>query len=385
MSPTPFEKSSFPPDGTVLRSPVRAAEPVLAVGAELKNAPCLLVGDEARLCDDLGPMDDPRTYRRFLSAVDRLYALAEPAVVACDAHPAYAATRHARTLPGRRVEVQHHHAHVVACLAEHGLTGEVVSIAADGTGWGDDGTVWGGEVLLADEQTYRRAGRLRTMALPGGDAAAVETHRPAAAAVWEAFGPDWPDQAKQCFAHVDAGALTLVRRLLGNPPSGALRTSSTGRLFDASAFLLGLCDRNDTEAAAPISLQQAAQRSDDDVDPLPFELRQTDDLLELDWRPTVRALVAGRAEGRDVADLAQAFHETMAAMFAEAALRVGRQEGCDRVALTGGCMVNPLLAGGVRGRLQKEGITVFAHETLSPGDASVAFGQAVVAASRTST
>lgn len=368
--------------GVELEVPLCAARPVLAVGAELKNAPCLLVGRTARLSADLGPMTGPGAYRAFLAEVERLRAEVEAPVIACDAHPDYAASRHARTLSPAPVTVQHHHAHVVACMAEHGLTGTVVGIAADGTGWGEDGTVWGGEVLLADERAFRRAGRLRTMVLPGGDAAAVQTHRPGAAAVWEVWGEDWPECAEACFASVDRQALAGLRGLLGGTLAGQLRTSSTGRLFDAAAFLLGLCDRNDTEAAAPIALQQAAEAWGGQVEPLAYAVVEAGGLMELDWRPTVREMLQGRAAGRVAEELARAFHETLAGLFATGAERAAGQGGTDRVVLTGGCMVNGLLAGRLRDRLERAGLKVYAHEKLSAGDASVAVGQAVVAAAR---
>ena len=362
--------------------PAAGGRCILAVGGELKSTVCLLAGNQAVLSEHLGELPHPATYRNFLGTVElfqRLLRLA-PDVLACDLHPAYVTTRWARAAGLPVVAVQHHHAHVVSCMADNGLSGPVVGIACDGTGYGSDAAVWGGEVLVCEEANFARAAHLRYYALPGGDAAAIETWRPAASLLHEAEGPEWPATVGAT-ERVEPQALALTRaRLAGR--ARLPQTSSLGRLFDAAAFVLGLCDRNDHEGQAAMALEAAATRVDG-AEPLPYELHPGEDgTLLLDVRPGLRAMLKDLSAGRDVAELARAFHEMVAGLFAEAAARAARQAGLDRVCLTGGCMVNRLLLAGLHARLTRAGLKVFAHRQVPPGDGGLALGQAVAAAAQ---
>lgn len=365
--------------------PRPSAEPILAVGAELKSAPCLLDEATATLAGEIGNLADPQAYRAFVAAVENLLqgptaADHPPQIVACDLHPQYAATRYARSLKMRVVGVQHHHAHVVSCMVDNGITGPVVGISCDGTGYGPDETIWGCEVLACDEADYRRAGRLRTFALPGGDAAAIETWRPAAGLLNEAFGRNWPTAAAEIFSRVEPEALKLARQRLASPSARLMRTSSLGRLFDAAAFLLGLCDRNDTEAQAPIALQSAAETCDS-AEPMEWILNEHNGLLEMDPLPMIRQLLAAAAAG-PVEKLARAFHESVAAMLADCTVRTCEATGRRRVVLSGGCFMNRLLRNRITELLEQNGLGVYIHRRVSTGDGGIALGQAVSAAAR---
>ncbi|MFW6155155.1 MAG: carbamoyltransferase HypF, partial [Planctomycetota bacterium] len=218
---------------------VEAERPVVAVGGELKSAVCLLVGREAVLSEHLGELPNAAAYRNFIGTIEqfkRLLAI-EPEVVAYDLHPDYAATRHALTLAGKHVAVQHHHAHMVSVLAEHRLTGPAVGVICDGTGYGTDATVWGCEILVGDERDFRRAGHLRPFPLVGGNAAAKQTWRPAAALLTQTFGETWPESLPM--DDVDAEALALVRAMLRRPRRRR-QASSLGRLFDAVSAMIGI-------------------------------------------------------------------------------------------------------------------------------------------------
>ncbi len=360
---------------------VEAARPILAVGGELKSAVCLLSGREAVLSEHLGELPNAAAYRSFIGTIEqfkRLLAI-EPAVIAHDLHPDYAATRYALTLPGEHVAVQHHHAHMVGVLAEHRLTGPAVGVICDGSGYGLDATVWGCEILVGDERDFRRAGHLRPFPLVGGDAAARQTWRPAAALLTQTFGDTWPAGVSMDAA--DADALALVRAMLRRPRRQR-QASSLGRLFDAVAFLLGLCDRNRHEAAAAMALEAAARRAGG-AEPLAYALEEVDGRLLIDVRPMVRQLVADLAAGRDAESLARAFHETVVAMLADAAGRAAAAAGLERVVLSGGCFANTLLLTGLTSRLQRAGLVVYSHRAVPPGDGGLALGQAVVAAART--
>lgn len=358
-----------------------APRPVLAVGGGLKSTVCFLDGDRAMVSEHLGELHNPSAYRNFVAAIGRLGELLEitPQKVACDLHPQYPATAYARTLGLPCQPVQHHHAHLVGCLAENGAGGRAVGIAADGTGLGTDGTIWGGEVLVFDETGFARFAHLDTYPLPGGDAAAEQTWRPAGGLLHETFGDAWPDRAGEAFAGVPNQAVDLLaRRLAGG---AGPRTSSTGRLFDTAAFLLGIAEANPFEAAAAMALEAAAENAPH-APPLPYEvIRPPQGPVRLDWRPTVGAMLAGACEEPAERDrLARAFHETLAAMFAEAAIEAAAAEGLDRVVLAGGCFANAVLTASLAERLDRAGLDVILHRRMPTGDGGLSLGQAVVAA-----
>lgn len=361
-----------------------AAKPILAVGGELKSTVCLLHGHDAVLSEHLGDLTNPAAYRNFTETVDCFQMLLDvrPEVVACDLHPDYAASRYARGLDLPVTQVQHHHAHVVSCMAENDVTGEVIGVSCDGTGYGTDGTVWGCEVLVCDEADFRRPGHLRTFALPGGDAAAVETWRPAAGVLAETYGANWPDAAEAALQRADADVVALTRRRLVSDTARILRTSSLGRLFDAAAFLLGVCDRNRCEAEAPMAMEAAAAHCDA-AEPFDWALDETDDgTIQMDFRPLLRGLVGAVEAGRPAEESARRFHETVAAMLAACVERVAERTGLDRVMLTGGCFANRLLLRRLWDLLHASGLDVYIHGLVPPGDGGIALGQAVAAAAR---
>jgi len=401
--------------------PNEAGRPVLAVGGELKSAICLLSGRNAVVSEHLGELSNPAAFRNFVETIAQFKKLLriEPEIVACDLHPDYAATRYARGMcAGKKagsgelqlVPVQHHHAHVVSCMAENGVTGRVIGVACDGTGYGTDGQIWGCEILVCDEGEFERAGHLCYYPLPGGDAAARDTWRPAVSLLLETFGPEWKSAAAHVLKRSDSQALELAAaRLLAwkarqesgapgvGPAAGKeLRvqasawplTSSLGRLFDAAAFLLGVCSRNRYEAEAAMSLEAEAARCEK-AEALPFAIigagsssPGSEEALQLDFRPLVRALVEQGAQGRPVPEIARAFHETLVAMLAEAVDRTSRATGLKRVALSGGCFANQILLQGLWQRLAASGHEVLVHRAMPAGDGGIALGQAVVGASK---
>ena len=367
-----------------------AKEPVLALGGELKSAVCILKGNEAVLSKPVGDLGVPENYRAFLAAVEEIQQrlCVRPGIIAYDLHPQYAATRYALSRassknpnsPNKRtIAVQHHHAHIVSCMVENGLSGEVIGVACDGTGYGADGTIWGCEVLTCDVADFRRTGHLRTFPLPGGDAAAIETWRPAVGLLTETFGKDWPDAARAVTGRIDPHTLSLTRSRLAWPNARITRTSSLGRLFDGVAFLLGICDRNDTEAQAPIALEALAGAAPDTatcnwtLNDLP------DGAVEMDFRPMIREIIDG---GRSREQFARAFHETVAAMLGACAGRLAERTGHKRVVLSGGCFANRLLLGQLVNLLRADGRDVYVHHRVSTGDAGIALGQAATAAAR---
>ena len=381
----------YAPQPIRLTAPVVGGPAVLAVGGELKDTICLLKGDRAVLSEHIGDLKDGRTYRQFIDTVSHLEALYDvtPELVACDMHPHYLSTeyavrRHHGELAGRWAipiaRVQHHHAHVVSCLAENGHTGPVIGIACDGTGHGDDGANWGCEIFRAELKSYERLGHLRYLPLVGGDAAAVETFRPAVAALFDTFGPE-------CMEMDIVGKLEAPREAIRNamemlsigvncPPS-----SSLGRWFDAVAALCRIADRNAYEAQAPARLEVAAREGVADG----YSYRVTaGGPFVIDLRPMVEQIVTDATAGADIGLISAKFHNTVVAFLADAAGRARAETGLGVVALSGGCFMNRYLATRLEARLKAMGFTVLTHRQIPCNDGGVALGQAVIAAARRS-
>ncbi len=366
--------------------------PTLAVGGELKNACCLIDGDNA-FCSahigDMGSLDTTRAFERVVAQLSSLHQRT-PRVLAADAHPAYLTRAWAERHSGGPGEpelqlVQHHHAHVVSLLAEHGRIGQpIIGVAFDGTGYGDDGTIWGGEFLLlkTDSARHRRAGHLSAVELPGGDAAVRNPCRMALAYL-AAAGVPWLDGLPP----VDACApeeRSAVRAQLASG-AGTVACTSVGRLFDAVASLLGVRHRIGYEAQAAIELELLAERGQRDGARLPglrFALG-CDGVL--DYRPVIRALADGVRAGVAPAVLAHAFHLAVAEAVTECAVQLADDAGVHVVGLTGGVFQNVLLVRECRLRLEAAGLEVLVHRLVPPNDGGLALGQAVVAALRAKT
>lgn len=339
---------------------------VLAVGGQIKNTVCLAAGGRAVLSAHVGDLGRPASLAAFEAAIGHLQRLTglTPEVVACDAHPDYASTRWAwrRALPV--IEVQHHHAHVVACLAEHRHSGPVVGVAFDGTGYGEDGSLWGGEFLLADVAGYERLGHLRSLQLLGGAAAVRQPWRTALAALLDAGEP-----LDLLPPHLPCEPLCrLHAHRLGVPAHGA------GRWYDAVAALCGVRLEVTYEGQAAAELEAIARPGGT---PYPFELTGNTP-FEVDLRPTIRALADDRRRGVGPEIVAARFHETLAWVVREGCRRVGART----VALTGGCFQNRRLTERTAALLQEDGVRVLVHRVVPPGDGGLALGQAVVATAR---
>jgi hydrogenase maturation protein HypF len=355
--------------------PVPAPVPLLAVGPHLKNTFTLAEGSSAYVSQHVGDLENLETLEHFRAALGRFRTLfrVEPRIAVRDLHPGYLSTRIAEELGlERTLAVQHHHAHIAAVAAEHGVTTPVVGLAFDGTGYGEDGCVWGAEILVADLAGYRRAGRLRYAPLPGGDLAAREPWR--AALGYLSLEPDAAPAFAAAFRDVPepTRALAEVQAARGlNAPVA----SSMGRLFDAAAAVLGVRGVSRYEGEAAMALEALAGRSA--AAPLPFTAElDVDGVWVLDPLPLLAALGEGRARGTAVPELAAAFHESVAAAAAWLAARVARADGLSTVALGGGVFQNARLLSGVRARLRAGGLRVLVPRRLSPNDGAVSYGQA---------
>jgi hydrogenase maturation protein HypF len=363
--------------------PVRLARrfrrPVLAAGAQLKNACCLARGDEAVLGPHVGDLDGLETYGAFEAAVARLEAFLafRPEAIACDLHPDYLSTRWARAraaaLSVPLVEVQHHHAHAAAAMAEHALEGPVLALAWDGTGLGTDGTAWGGELLLAERTRFERLATFRPLPLAGGDRAVREPWRVALAALDDALGAPAPLDGIPLFAGVDPREVEVVRRMLAAGLNSPL-AHGAGRAFDAAGALALGRGTARFEGQVAMALEAAASGAEA---PYPFDVA-AGEVEQLDLRATWRALAADVAARAAPAAIAARFHATLVRAGAELVRRAARRTGVRAVVLTGGCFQNARLAEGLLRELS-DAFQVYLHRQVPPGDGGIALGQALVA------
>ncbi|MDI6769455.1 MAG: carbamoyltransferase HypF [Anaerolineales bacterium] len=363
------------------------APPLLATGAELKNTFCLTRERYAFLSHHIGDMQNYETLRSFEDGVahfERLFRI-QPEAIAHDLHPDYLSTRYAlqraelENLP--TFAVQHHHAHVAACMAEHGLRGEspVIGVAFDGTGYGEDGAIWGGEFLIADYASYQRLYHLAYFPLPGGDAAIRRPARTALALLWQ-LGLDWDERLAPVIDLCDEERMALrvqLERGLNAP-----LTSSMGRLFDAAAALASVRQKVNYEAQAAIEFEALADERE--TGEYPFAVNRPEASLRalsraVQPRPAIEALIADALGGTPVAVISARFHNGLAEMVREVCCRIRSESNINVIALSGGVWQNQLLLARTLARLQEEGFQVYIHRQAPPNDGGLAFGQAAVA------
>jgi hydrogenase maturation protein HypF len=371
--------------------------PLLAVGGELKNAFCLAAGREAWMSQHIGDMGSLETLAAFEHSTRQFGEIYEvrPQLVAADAHPGYQTRRWAerseRSERAERVEeaergdrigrpvelVQHHHAHIAAVMAEHGLarSERVIGYAFDGTGYGTDGAIWGGEVLVAGYADFERHAHLRYVPLPGGDAAVRKPYRAALAHLWAA-GIEWAPGLRPVQA-AGAAELTVIERQLQRDFQ-CVPTSSMGRLFDAVSSLLGLRHTVSFEAQAAIELEETAAAYPGTPADYRF-VRRGDDI---DPAPVLRAIVSDLSRDCPAGAIAAGFHQAVARLVVETAVELRETTGIDRVALSGGVFQNVLLVRLARAALSGRGLRVLTHIVVPPNDGGLALGQAAIAASR---
>jgi hydrogenase maturation protein HypF len=357
--------------------PIKGA--VLGAGGELKTTVCLARGELAFLSRHLGDLKNAATlavYGDSIAALQHITGIA-PEVVAHDLHPDYHSSGSAaggNHLP--HIAVQHHHAHLAACMAENCLEGEVIGVIFDGAGYGADGTIWGGEFLVGGYSGYRRAGHLRQMRLPGGDAAATQPYRMAISLLYQLHGDKLFALPLDCLQEVSPGQQKILLQMLAKGLNSPL-TSSCGRLFDGVAALLGVRTRMSYEGQAAIELEGLAERGNPDK-VYPFAITPGD-TLQLDWLPLLTALLTDVRAGLSSADIAAAFHLSLAAATAAVCREIRREGGNSRVVLSGGVFQNKLLSEQLLSLLEQDGFTVYTHRLVPPNDGGLALGQAMIA------
>ena len=356
--------------------------PLLACGGHLKNTFCLLKGRQAFVSHHIGDLENMETltsFREGIAHFERLFDV-RPEAVVYDLHPDYLATKYALDLDlPHTIGVQHHHAHIASVLAEHGLAGPVIGVAADGTGYGSDGAIWGCEIMAVDLLDFERFYHLAYVPLPGGEQAVRQPWRVAAAYLRQAFGDDFLGLDLPFVQHMDRERwrvmVQMITRGINSPPA-----SSLGRLFDAVAALVGLRGTVVYEGQAAIELEMIAEPSEGLY---PFDIRAGDDSPgTLDVAPLIRAVVEDLRQGVPIRQIAGRFHHSMAALLATACLRAREQTGLNDVALSGGVFQNRLLLEQLVDRLEAEGFDVYLNRRVPPNDGGLSLGQAAIAAAR---
>ena len=359
--------------------PVRAPRPLLACGAELKNTFCLAREGHAFVSHHIGDLENYETYRSFTEGIAHLRRLFDitPEVVVHDLHPEYLSTKYARELDGvQLIGVQHHHAHIASCLADNGETGPVIGVALDGLGYGSDGTLWGGEFLLADLVGFRRLGHFDPVPMPGGASAIRQPWRMAAAYLDAAFPDGLPAGLEVASRNAEQwSAVTAMARGGVNAPP----TSSAGRLFDAVSAVLGVRDAVNYEGQAAVELEQRADRSHLDAYPVRLVTEDPFRLLGIDL---VRAVTDDLGDGVGLPMAAARFHNGVAGAVLAGCQRARNATGVSTVALSGGVWQNVLLLSRAVAALEEVDFRVLVHSRVPCNDGGISLGQAAVGAAR---
>lgn len=354
---------------------------ILAVGGELKNTVCVTRGSEAFLSQHVGDLENPEAYRFFEEAVTHFERIleVEPRIIAYDLHPDYFSTRWALARTGvQLVGVQHHHAHVAACMAENHLEGRVIGIALDGTGFGTDGNIWGGEVLLADYRDFERVAHFEYVPMPGGAAAIREPWRMAVSYLAHHFGRRLFDLEIPFVKQLDRRHVETVLRMIEKSLNCPL-TSSCGRLFDAVAALVGVRQEVNYEGQAAIELEMTMGASKDDLY-YPLSLTRKNAGWIISTKPLLEAIIGDLLNGVPTGVISLRFHNGLVEVFTQLAMLLRERTGTKRVCLSGGTFQNVYLLERLQSRLLSNGFEVFTHSQVPAGDGGLSLGQALVAA-----
>ena len=350
---------------------------VLAVGPELKSTFCLTKGRYAVLSQHIGDMENLETLQFFEETLRNLQSVYQikPRLIAHDLHPDYLTTRWAQARPEPKIAIQHHHAHIASCMAENGLNEKAIGVAFDGAGFGTDGQIWGGEFLLCDYRGFERCAHLRYVALPGGDRAARQGWRMAAAHLHDALGPDYRRLDLPCWNAASVSTLKLIDRLIARR---SIVTSSCGRLFDAVSAICGISGESSYEGESAMLLEASARGQSEE--PYQFKLDMQTIPWTLDTRPLLAQIAREISSGRSPGAVSRCFHDSVAHMIEAVCMQIRERNGVDKVCLSGGTFQNFTLLESSVALLRNSGFDVLLHSRVPPNDGGISLGQAVVAA-----
>ncbi len=353
--------------------------PILACGADLKNTICITQQDKVFLSQHIGDLENLATYEflKLTAAHLRRILDIQPEIIAYDMHPDYLSTQFAREQEVTpKIQVQHHHAHIVSCMAEHKLEGPLIGLSFDGTGYGTDAAIWGGEILIAEEHDFERAGHLAYVAMPGGSAAVKAPWRMALSYLRDAYGEQFRELKLPLLTEIESAKLTVIGEMITKGVNAPM-TSSLGRLFDGVAAICGIRSQVNFEGQAAMELEMLAADAAQSIYDYDWIAGDT---VNVQPAPIIRGIVKDLQQGRSAADISAKFHQTLIRLFTDLCAVIGKDRGLDRVVLSGGVFQNSILLTGLTDALEKRRFTVFSHRQVPSNDGGIALGQAVVAA-----
>ena len=354
--------------------------PILACGAELKNTVCLTKGNRAFLSQHIGDLENLATYEFFMLTIEHMKRILDirPEVIAHDLHPDYLSSRYAEEQQGaRKIQVQHHHAHTVSCMAENMLDGPVIGLSFDGTGYGTDGTIWGGEILVVQVDRFTRAAQLSNIPMPGSATAIREPWRMAVSYLYNTFGEEFWGLDLPVLREIDEKKVKTIVDMVSKKIN-CPHTSSLGRLFDGIAAIVGIRHRVFFEGQAAMELEMLGGEETNTTYDYEWESGDTYRIL---YHPIIRGVVNDMKKGVHPSEISSRFHTTLIRMFSEVCSIIGKERALNRIVLSGGVFQNTVLLTGLMRALEEKDFQVFTHTCIPTNDGGISLGQAMVAAS----
>jgi hydrogenase maturation protein HypF len=373
---------------TSIKLPFSFKDSVLATGSELKSSFSILVGDTVFMSEVFDDLREPGLFEDFKKAIlkNAKDLKTETNIIACDSHPEYISTKYSKEIykkGGRRgkkrylVEVQHHHAHITSCMAENGLRGKVIGIAFDGTGYGADGNIWGGEFLAADYRGFERQAHLAYVPMPGADQAVLEPARMAFSYIYKTYKDRIGKLKLDVLKRIGKKNHSLFAKMIDRNINSPL-TSSAGRLFDAVSSLTGVRDKISYEGEAAIELEKIAAAASDDL--YGFNIQRAREKIVVEFWPMIKEIAADLRKKRPLPLVSRKFHNTLAEAIKETSSMIRKKTKLNNVVLSGGVFQNKILLREAKKRLEKAKFSVYTHVKTSCADRSLSLGQAVIAA-----
>jgi hydrogenase maturation protein HypF len=352
---------------------------ILACGAELKNTFCLTRDNYAFLSHHIGDLENMETLSSFEKGIEHFKKMfnIEPAVIAYDLHPEYLSTKYAHSLKNiKKVGIQHHHAHIVSCMGDNGLEGEMIGVSFDGTGYGTDGKIWGGEFLVCNSESFQRVAHFEYFQLNGGEKAIKEPWRITASLLHEIYGDDMMNLNIDFIRELDKDKWHILKQMIVKGINSPM-TSSAGRLFDAVSALLGIRKEIHYEGQAAIELEMKADSAD--IGRYQFDYKEHEGKTEIVLEPVIKGIVADLEKGTGIGSISARFHNTVAGLISDMCLKLRDQTALNRVALSGGVFQNSLLMEKTYTMLDENGFKVYTHHRVPTNDGGLALGQAIIA------
>lgn len=349
---------------------------ILATGAQLKSTFCISNGKTLYVSEDFGNLDDAENFDRFVKAVDKSQKnlKIKPRVIACDMHPEYLSTKFAKSIVrnGNIFEVQHHHAHIAACMAENDLNEKIIGIAFDGTGFGTDSNIWGSEILVADYEGFERAAHFEYVKMPGADMATKQPWRMACSYLYSAYGKDFLKLKIDFVKNLDRGKWRILEKMMENDINSPL-TSSAGRLFDAVSALCMIRQVVQYEAQAAVELEKIIEEGIDEKYDYRIEGKT------ISFKDAIKGIVSDLRKKVPSSKISAKFHNTLACAAVDVCKKIRKDKKIKKVALSGGVFQNKYLNKRISELLTGDGFEVFKHKIFKPNDSSISLGQAFIA------